>query len=475
MKSSRYKSPSDFEKLFSESHLDYLLIVPYQDHWQWLLIIEMAESLSVNSNRVVVVSLDAVNRNFLKRRLFAIFGYHGINPKIIDELRKSSIEVFLTTPLGVMFEELKNRTSQVWSNKELETILYSHLVDRTQSLDTQTVKAKRTSKKLRREVSVILNCLSGMNIPPTATLVTPNGRYARNKAVIEFAKKNNLNFRVIDTASPGKYLLMQNAQSIEEGANTVWTHWNNGHPIKRVEIGHRFFKDRISKIKTSNDVWTSEMKIGFIPRMDKTKKICVFYTTTQIEFAGTESDIQSGAFGSQVEAIMATRKKLNKEEWDIYVRRHPKKAGTKNTSDDLIQGLYEIPGITIIEPHSGVDSYELAKQADLVLHFGSQIGAELTYMESAPVYALNKTSWWKFDEPHHLFMKSDWENFDLSHISFAEKHSVLPLGYFALTGGNEFEHLSQDKLGNWVYKNVAIKLNLTSWVKDLLKLNDPES
>jgi hypothetical protein len=235
--------------------------------------------------------------------------------------------------------------------------------------------------------------------------------------------------------------------------------WEDAEMTEREIVGKEYFLDRLKRVKTSEDSWTSQMKEGFIPELNSGKKLCVFYTTTQIEFVGKERNFAQDSFSSQLEAIRAARQKLNVEEWDFLVRRHPKREGSIGTEDDLIDGLAEIPNVKIIEATSPVDSYELAKHANLILHFGSHIGAEFTFLETAPVYAMNKTSWWKFDPDHHLFIKDAWQKFDINKACLADPSSVLPFGYFLKKGGYEFKFLKKDVSDRWTFSGIPLAIN----------------
>jgi hypothetical protein len=456
--------------VLDEDEPTYFFIVPYQDQWQWMFVIEYAEELRSVGKNVVVISLDVLNLNFLKRWILGRAGYQPVNPEITKTLENSGISVLRPNPFRNWIQT-NFRPSPALTETTEKKIIQSHLVDKTKSLNFESFRSKSTSRRLRKEARFTFNHLLNLHIPKKSVILTPSGRYARNRAVLFFAESLDLDYKVLDSGSTDRYIVVRDAQSIDEGVELVTQHWRQGNRESREKIGIDYFEARFSNLRTSHDQWTWTMKKGLLPDLDDGKRICVFYTTTQIEFVGTESNFRDNYFQSQVEAIKAAREKLDPAKWELLVRRHPKRRGQSNRNDDLIDGIYDIKGIRIIEADSAVDSYALAERADLVLHFGSHIGAEIIYLKYAPVYCMNKTPWWKFDPLHHPFTKSDWLNFDPENLTYADPDSVLPLGYFAMTGGQEFKHIMQKPNKGWVYGDYPIYLSLNTWLKNALRRN----
>ncbi len=447
-------------------HVTHLVVIPYQDHWQWLFGVECALEYRKQGHKVVVISLDYFNRNYLKRKLLALIGYSPINPDILKILEKESVIVADSNVLHIVkarifaMLQLNKRHSQ-----EFESIILPHLADTLKSLNYDSRKAKRLRNNLLLEMFSILELLKTRDYLSAKVIVTPNGRFVRNRAVkYYFNRFEDLQTFVVDSVTKNKYLIMQDAQSIEEGAIYQTEHWNNEKSFSKHEVAHKYFEDRLSRIKSSEDLWTSHMKDGLLPKYSNDKKLCVFYTTTQIELVGTEEHFPEGVFASQLDAIRAARLKLDQSEWEMIVRRHPKKLGHSNEDDDLMEGLYEIPGILVVEGNSPVDSYELGRRADLILHFGSHIGAEFVFMRTAPVYSMNRTPWWRFDEEHHLFEIERWNRLDLRNLTIADSGSVLPFAYFLMTGGHPFKHVSHiDSIG-WTVSGTPIHIPLSHWI-----------
>ena len=116
--------------ILDEDEPIYFLIVPYQDQWQWRFVIEYAEELRSTGKNVVVISLDILNLNFIKRRIFRLVGYQPVNPEITKGLENSGITVLQPNPLRNWIKTNFRRSPVLTETIEIKITL-SHLADRT--------------------------------------------------------------------------------------------------------------------------------------------------------------------------------------------------------------------------------------------------------------------------------------------------------------------------------------------------------
>jgi hypothetical protein len=297
-------------------------------------------------------------------------------------------------------------------------------------------KDKRHILRLVREAGGIVRILKKFDLENCIEISTPSGRYCRNKAVIDFFREaGGVTTKVLESGSHGHYEVVTDAQSVSELADLVEKYWLESHDADKLLIGQSFFEERITQARKKSDEWTHSMIPGLLPALNNEKKLCVFYTTTQIEFEGTGDPQKPDEFENQVEAIKFLRMKLPISEWDLVVRRHPRRVDVNHLDRDLLEGIEKIENVIVVDGDSKVDSYALGNVADLIFHFGSTIGAEFTFLSKVPVYALKLTFWWKFSKDHHLCKKNQLENLDLKKLAIADPASVLPWGYYLKRGG----------------------------------------
>jgi hypothetical protein len=112
---------------------------------------------------------------------------------------------------------------------------------------------------------------------------------------------------------------------------------------------------------------------------DKAKFNIVFFTSSDYEMAGIPEYLCKLPEGSQADSIKKIRASLDKDTYNITVRVHPNQ---KNKDLKAANKLYEIEnyGLNVIHATSNVDSYTLAKKADIVITFGSILSVESAFL-----------------------------------------------------------------------------------------------
>lgn len=149
--------------------------------------------------------------------------------------------------------------------------------------------------------------------------------------------------------------------------------------------------------------WNRNMESGLTPPLNPLKKTCVFYSSTEIEFAVFGDTPAESEFKSQSEAVQALIRNLDPNEWDVVIRRHPyrDRKYSKDPEGRLWREFAQLPNITVIGPESKYDSYALVQKANLVAHFNSSMGPEAIFMQSTPVITMGPTMWEEDDNPYN--------------------------------------------------------------------------
>ena len=445
-----------------------IIILPYFDQWQWMFGIEIALLLASKGKKVLILKLTIVDKSILKRILKGVFGYSQVTRKVLKDIESRGVVLkrdwafpFMRRP-RIIFD-----SNGEFSLADLhQEIAFPHIVNDVLTTKLDNRKFKRTIQKHIRDVKITQEQLQKYEFPKLATIYTINGRFSKNRTIkYFFDKRAGFKIKILESASSGKYEILDDAQSMTEWQDKIASHWNESKDPSKIQISENFFIERTRRIMAAEDVWTSRMKQGAIPNLDPTKKVCTFYSTTEIEFVGGGGNRPLGEIGSQIEAIQLLRTKLPSDEWQLVVRRHPIPRDSEHDLDEtLTRKLQEVPNLIEISGDSKVDSYALADRSDLVTHYGSSIGAELVYRGKTPVYALGRTPWQYFDPEHHLIAKEDIDKLDLNNLKRSEKATVFPWSYYQLTGGREFSYLKlSDKFG-WTLNGTPINVKFSSWI-----------
>ncbi|MEI8309169.1 MAG: hypothetical protein WCH98_00275 [Verrucomicrobiota bacterium] len=153
---------------------------------------------------------------------------------------------------------------------------------------------------------------------------------------------------------------------------------NDGEVLKQAED---FFEERPKGFLTGWYSFTDKQRGDQMPAdWDPKRKNAVIFSSTSNEFAGIKDLIVASLFESQLEAYSFIVKEASKRDPNLrfYLRIHP------NSTEDKFRWWTEFDNetlalLTIIPPESGISSYTLLFNSDVVITPFSSIGIEATY------------------------------------------------------------------------------------------------
>jgi CDP-glycerol glycerophosphotransferase (TagB/SpsB family) len=301
-------------------------------------------------------------------------------------------------------------------------------------------------------------------------IYTINGRFSSNRAIVKLLQSKEVTVKIIDLASNGKYLVVDNAQSTFEHINLIDDFWHNYPAESRFHDAEEYFQAKSTAIKNKSDPWIAFMTQS--PNFNlPNKKIAIFYTTTQLEFVANDDSPAGDNFINQNEALAAVYNWLIDNNWFLIVRRHPRTINTDQSveADDLLLNLPQGQDLLIINPEDKINSYELAEKADLIISYGSSIAAEFIFENKKPVVSVGITPWFLYDKTNHLLGKRELNSIDPNFIKKSEPWIVLPWALYILKAGSNFKFVTKNKENKLVLNNVEIWLDFWPWLKSKVK------
>ncbi len=266
-----------------------------------------------------------------------------------------------------------------------------------------------------------------------------NGRLLNSAAVLDGAQK--ISKLIIERgALPGMLDSYSfSAHSMSERRNHVNLSWSSADKEITERVAVEYLETRRVRDPISGVKWTSRQRSGLIPDFEEGKKVCVFYTTTELEFAVFYDPPKPGEFSTQREALLALVECLDAQEWNILVRRHPYPRAIKSDPEGRNWEIFSrFANVNFIPPDSAIDSYALGARADLVAHFNSSIGPELIYQEHCPVISLGDNSWEPLNSNYLLRTKSNLRDFLSSDYPVRPKSDAYKWAYYSATFGEKF-------------------------------------
>ena len=454
--------------------MKYLVIVPYQDTFQWSLSIEFALSLVAEGKDVTLVSCEVVELRNVKRLLALKFGYSYLRSEVLSNLSSKGVNFLSLQTLvwRTRTEKIFREDGTLNMEDELVRVAAASVGD---TLRTGTLlDNKKTKRIFRRQMSsaralaTLLDqvLLKYCEIP--ITVFTVNGRYTLNKTIKEYFRNRNISTLMLEYGKGLSYTVWEDAQSMREVESKSIQLWGDGLTSESYQLAINHMNARLLSGKGVNATYTRNMESGRLPEFPANRKICIFFSTSQIEFLFLDDRIPKSDYQNQQEALHDLISTLGKE-WHVFLRRHPYGNNNKFGDDEASRWdefrCYE--NLTIIEPDEPVDSYELARNADLTAHFGSSIGADLIFMNSCPVISLGPTEWEHAQKHSKVRNLGELQSFLSSGFVKEKPEGILPWAYFYETRGEPFRYIWKDDEGQTFYESIELTIPIREWVLSL--------
>jgi hypothetical protein len=164
-------------------------------------------------------------------------------------------------------------------------------------------------------------------------------------------------------------------------------------PNERDNLGSSWFEERRNHKDSSNALYVEAQKLG--TRLDVTGKQClvVYFSSSDDELVELDVDWES-YFGGQPKALSLLSQECKKRTgYKLVIRSHPH-LRMKPPQDlaDWERVVSAVDPDVHVDPYSPIDSYELMRQADVVVTYGSTSGVEAAYAHK-PVIVMGPSAY----------------------------------------------------------------------------------
>lgn len=379
-----------------------LLVIAYPQDWHWALSIEYLFEQKDKNMEFHIVDLSFAGQLDLRSFLRWIVGG--------NRLRKSGLRLFAHESnasvvkkriffknFRAFFETLKEiKTMESTLNFQNSTTIYNSCVEKSGNLSPVT---RDNFKLIFKELfarNLTRGILENLDYSSYERVITVNGRFTKNAVAKEWASSKSLPCRLIEFgASKESFQIYEvSPHSMRELEDKINDFWENSEEGFRQRAGREYLANlSVDKPITEID-WRARMQRNLIPPKQKPYN-CVFFTSTEAEYAGVGDFIPASKYQNQVQAFRAIVEELPEEEWQIFLRRHP--ANPRDEVKDAEHLLWEefdkFSNVFIIEPESPVDSIALGMSVDLVFNYCSIIAMELVARGAQNVITMGPSPW----------------------------------------------------------------------------------
>jgi hypothetical protein len=407
--------------------------------------------------------------------LFDIFrrllGYSKFDPKIKQILRNRGIKTSRKVSRKLTYWRSISADIEgcFMRENEFAVCAYPSLVDK---LRDENIKVRPNKRLIRQEISnaaqafSLAKRISTLHSARDTTFYTPNGRYTRNLSLATALRSEGFPVKIIENVSRGRLLVWENAQSMKELESHIDATWSNADRDTREFVALDYLNARISRDKGDNLLWKFEMSQSALYNFDANYKYCVFFPTSQIEYAASTDEVIAGEFQNQYDAVRALASYLQKIEWRLIIRRHPYGGSVPHIDPELRHWafLQEFSNVFIVPPDSKIDSYLLGQNANCVAYFNSSIGAEFIFLGTTPIISMGRTPWEANNSVGRVRTASEIAEYFSSGMPIPDLSIVTPWAYFCAMGGRKFDFLKQGTNGDWYLDGVRLHEPFGEWL-----------
>jgi hypothetical protein len=312
---------------------------------------------------------------------------------------------------------------------------------------------KDTKKSFYSSFAIAIEILN--EIKPDL-LVTVNGRFIVDGALLVATQQLNLEYRVLETTSESNeyYSILQiSSQSffeIQSQINEVWnqrgaTELENSGGILNKKLEIWFLKKRSNIVSTQLD---SSLKSGF----------ATFFPTSDFEFSILDfGRLEKGDFEDQVEAFKHFVNFSNNLGLGVKVRVHPHSSESNLSiiEDEIWRKLCQEYDAEFISSRSHVNSYILASQSDLCAVYNSTIGAEIAWL-GLPVVILGPTAYSHLIPELTAFNISDLLEKKSSDFILGDRTKLFPWAYYMSTGQTKLRYVKLESADSIYFQGTSI-------------------
>lgn len=306
-----------------------------------------------------------------------------------------------------------------------------------------------------------------------------NGRFIENRPLLRICQARNVNYATHERGGKvNNFLFRVNSipHSIETISKEIEDLWD-GAGENRSEIGERFYINRIKRVEDAWYSFTKEQQEGRLPESFKSingKKVITIFNSSLDEYEGLEG-FGPYFYPNDNEGILQICKSLaTHADIKLYLRVHPNLRGLDNSQNRFLkEKISTLKQVEVIAAEDSVDTYALINQSDIILVFGSTVGAEALFA-GKKVVLLGKAAYEHLDgfvvpKSHEELMAVLTDN----SYSFPAIDSISPLkyGYWNETFGIDYKYYSPIHLTKGKYRGKLIKANfLLRRIKRMMKL-----
>ncbi|WP_177735503.1 capsular polysaccharide export protein, LipB/KpsS family [Flavobacterium inviolabile] len=291
-----------------------------------------------------------------------------------------------------------------------------------------------------------------------------NGRFIENRPLLRVCQERKLDYATHERGGKiNRFLFRVNSipHSIQTVSEEMEYLWENAIDDK-VEIGKMFYLNRIKRVEDAWYSFTKEQQEGNLPASINTdRKIVTIFNSSLDEYEGLEG-FGPYFYPNDNEGIKRICESLkDNDKVKLYLRVHPNLKGLDNSQNRFIENEIEkkYPSIEIIKAEDSIDTYALINKSDIIIVFGSTVGAEAAFA-GKNVILLGHAA---YEKLNCVFIPKNHEevisaiNDDNFVFPMIDKEATLKYGYWNESFGFDYKYYEPINIAGGTYRGKRIR------------------
>ena len=447
----------DYSTIMDTSQQRFLVVICYPNDWHWVLSTEFVLSLSNQNVLIDILDLSTTEENSFRLLFKKLFKKDNLK-RSLRKILKNSDANFVGRKY-VLSEKIKNKF--LFCKKFSSTVnLNNHpalnsIIEKIGNLKISKTRDKYVIRKELSAYNSVMNVISCINLDLYSMVVTVNGRFSKNAAVVKRCRDLQLKTNLIEFGSTlSKFEVFEDSpHSMIEAEKKIRICWDNAPEEHRTRIASNYLSDLVLSSSENRYGWRDLMIEGSIPKQKLTNR-CTFFASTEAEYAGGVGDeIMEGNFRNQVEAFQSLVDLLPAKDWEIFLRRHPRaRHGSDIDPEEFLWSDFtDIPNVFIVSPDSEIDSISLGLSSNFVMNFSSSIAIELAVRGFQSFATLGPAPWNQLLPKHYTPNVRTLKIFFDNPPSSMKITDLYPWAFYVATFGKDFLAIKYDnKKKKWI-------------------------
>ena len=281
-----------------------------------------------------------------------------------------------------------------------------------------------------------------------------NGRHSTTRPFLRACRKLGITLFTHERAGVfSRYQLIENSfpHDLDHVAGEIEPIWEAGGK-DREKIGEKFFQDRKNRVVNAWFSFTEEQRQGMIPKgYDKNRKNVILFNSTMQEMEGLPW-FKNRIYKNEIDALEKILESFKGDDnIRFYLRIHPnlhekfRKITPENNTQlrEIMEFDTRYENLHVIPPDSPIDSYALLEMGDVIIVFGSTMGAEATFWGKPSILAGSGAFYQSLDSCYKPETHEELVSLLKSDLEPKSRAECIKYGYYELNKGvpyKKFKH-----------------------------------